>query len=74
VQQWEYLTIAVTGSTWSSLAGTGTLPAIATPRGESTWPPDELCNELGLARWELVGVAGSSEVSSYTLFFRRQRL
>jgi hypothetical protein len=73
LQRWEYLTIGVTGSTWTSAGRTGTLPAVDTPRGQSAWPPDALCNAIGAEGWELCGVAGTAEISNYTLFFKRPK-
>ena len=73
MQQWEYLTIGVTGSTWTAAERTGRLPPVETPRGESAWPPDVLCNELGAQGWELCGVAGSADAGTYTMFFKRRK-
>ena len=73
MERWEYLTVLVTGSTWTSRQATGKLAPIATPRGESAWPPDPLCDELGARGWELCGVAGSADASTYTMFFKRPK-
>jgi hypothetical protein len=46
---------------------------VETARGQSAWPPDALCNVLGAEGWELCGVAGTDEISNYTLFFNRPK-